>query len=211
MQKVNLQVLNSTGNLQAAISYEDEYLPSQTPVEVTLPLLEACESALGDYLRNPQEKPIYGIVFRGSRGAYSDLIHESSLLEALRRLLYNMPKTHWAPKTPSKRISFAILRAALSQDRWTFRSLFPQFADEIQRIDTAIARMSHRIVYNISRGLAVESNTILEQTTAQIQSRVGTHKGIDMSGDDAAIIVEDLIRDVKNLDPLFRGLVSSTA
>jgi len=208
VQSVNLAGLNEGGELASHVSYTHDILPAQREIEVTLPLLEACESALGDHLRDPSAVPIYGIVFRGQCGAFSDLLHESTLMTALRRLIYNMPKSQWLPKTPSKRISYAILRAALTQDRWTFLNLFPQYSEEIKRVDTAIGRMSHRIVSNLQRGVNIEASTALEQATSQIQAKISHNRGIDFTQGDAPAIVEDFIRDGNNLGILFKGLIA---
>lgn len=203
---------------------EDIGLPIQAPLEIkgdakeiiaTLrshnenALVEFSKSLSGDFL----EAPHYGYFLRPktSRADLCDIILESTLLNLVRKALYNFPKKRefgQSELTPENRIEYAKLRSYLSGSiKYQFLTLFPQFHEDYVRFDTLFKKIAERIIYIIRHP---EDKKIIEQrieVVAQKFASIIKEQKINTSGPEGLSIVLDILNDRRHLEFYFTFLI----
>lgn len=148
----------------------------------------------------------YGFILRGDNGQYSNVLLESSLMQKIRKLIYNMPKGMHELSTPAKRNKFIVLRAYLSVDCYDFRSLFPQYEPLIAQYETAITQMATKMCAIMKSGYQFTPVNDRDYLLQSVLEFVKNNKSIDLTGEDGPSIAADVIKHSRNLTPLIKYL-----
>lgn len=206
IQSCDLEKLNN-GTL--SINYNDNIgIPLQTQITVTDQMIDDLKSALARYLANPSPQSInYGYILRSDNGRFSNVILESTLLEKIRMLMYNIPKKIEGLDTPVKRIEYNILKAHGSEDRYNFQYLFPQYKQRYEYYDTTITRIATRVVATLKSGKVFTPTTRQDQLINAVVQFFKRNDSVDLTKEDGLSIAVDFIKRPAQLDLFFKYLI----
>lgn len=170
-------------------------------------LVEFSKSLDGDFVVSPH----YGYFLRPKGAGLSDIIMESTLLNLIRKSLYNFPKKRnqgESELTYENRLEYAKLRAYLSGTvKYPFITLFPQFKEDYERFDIIFRRIADRIIQILRRPGDKKNNDQRIEIVAQRFAATIKDSQINVNGQDGLSIVMDLLADKRHLEFYFTFII----
>ncbi len=171
---------------------------------------------------NPSGIIHYGYVLRGNLAVVgSDILLESSLLQQVRRFIYDLPKANKGVDiTPDNRLNFAVLRAALQQPdaRNSFSILFPNLRGKMNEYLNYVALVAERIFTCLRKRntrLRGDSQTIsatarnVDALTTVFLPLFSSELRVDPYNVNARSIIRDCIENRRYLNIYFKVLCMS--
>lgn len=198
-------------------------LPVQTPMEfaaglsndaIVNNLIARNKNAVEEFTKQGDVKPPphYGYVLRPKHASSGvcDILLESTLLQMIKRTLYNFPKKRNATETmltSDNRLEYAKLRAYLGiRIKYPFITLYPQFAADYTRFDAIFNKVATMIVALAKKNPIQSDGTVNGAVAEIIASKFSDHikkKGINVTGIDGVAMAMDIIVDIKYLEMYF--------
>ena len=168
-------------------------IPNHTMVPFDVPsintLFSRLKSSYDDFIDNNETKTIYGFMLVAKDGVlassadYSTVILESRLMSFIRKLWYDASYAKVSRNQAYNRMKTVLLVSYLDDNRSEyFRTLFPQFVDELELLNEGEVKIIDKIYANISEAANTDkvANTGVSANTGESANTTGAKNTDDI-------------------------------
>jgi len=170
-------------------------------------MCDNCANALTKYTKNLSSDDIfYGYIMRSDNHKYPDILMESTLLNFLRRSLYNLPRKREVDETnitSDNRSKYIALRAFLNPStKYSFITIFPQYQSYYDSFNKEMGKIIKEVISELTERNINKKSKTSREIVDSIANKV-EEAGISIKDEEITNIVMDFVRDPMYLEKYF--------